>query len=66
MSDLVIIKPSDSTNELQLSEQEGLLCAGGSEYYRVTLKVKGLEASAKVYAFERDMPTFLTLLPTLA
>ena len=48
----VIIKSSSNSNELQLSEQEGLSHPEGSEYYRVTLKVKDLMASAKVYAFE--------------
>lgn len=48
----VIIKSSSSANELQLSEQEGLLLAEGAEYYRVTLKAKDIIVSAKVYAFE--------------
>ncbi len=48
----VNIKSSDSSNELQLSEQEGLSRPEGSEYYRVNLKAKDLMASAKVYAFE--------------
>ena len=48
----VTIKSSSSSNELQLSEQEGLLRPEGSEYYRVTLKAKDLVASAKVYAFQ--------------
>ena len=48
----VIIKSTSSSNELQLSEPEGLRGAEGSEYYRVFLKAKDLVASAKVYAYE--------------
>lgn len=48
----VIIKSSSGVNELQLSEQEGLLRAEGAEYYRVILKAKDIIVSAKVYAFE--------------
>lgn len=50
--DSVIIKSSSGSNELQLSEQDGLRRGGGSEYYRVTLKVKDLLASAKIYSFQ--------------
>ncbi|PYS49468.1 MAG: hypothetical protein DMF68_09885 [Acidobacteria bacterium] len=50
--DSVIIKSSNSSNELLLSEQDGLQHSGDSEYYRVTLKVKDLLASAKIYAFQ--------------
>ena len=48
----VLIKSLSGSDELQLSEQEGLLRPEGSEYYRVALKAKDLTASAKVYAFE--------------
>ena len=48
----VLIKSFSGSDELQLSEQEGLLRPEGSEYYRVALKATDLTASAKVYAFE--------------
>jgi hypothetical protein len=50
--DVVIIKCSHCSNELQLSEQEGLRRPDGSEYYRVTISGQGLLASLQVYAFD--------------
>jgi len=48
----VIIKCSRSSDELELSEREGLRRTDGGEYFRVTIKGHGLIASSQVYAFE--------------
>jgi hypothetical protein len=48
----VIIKDSKCSDELELSEREGLQRTDGSEYFRVTIRGNGLTASARVYAFE--------------
>jgi hypothetical protein len=51
-ADFVIIKDSKSSDEFELSERENLQRTDGSEYYRVTIRGNGLNASAQVYAFE--------------
>ena len=50
---------------IELSEADGLRRAGGSEYYRVTLRENKFEASARVYAFDptdNGLPRFFDYL----
>ena len=50
-NDSVIIKSSDSGEQVEFSERNGLFNTNGSEYYRVTLKNNYLTASTRIYAF---------------
>ena len=49
---MVLIRGEANGASIELSEREGLTQPAGSEFYRVTLRENGFEASTRVYAFD--------------